>query len=143
MKIHSSESFSSPLFRGKENHEKWPSFWVPPDSLAGALPATLEAGLVREVTFGTMKEQMLIIEDSVFPCRNWNLYHFVSIEFCCSGLLLRFATIGYLGYIKPGKGEVSWSQECGSSKAVTVLVRGGNQMAWCPKTGAGKFMCVS
>lgn len=39
-----------------------------------------KAGLVREVTFGTMKEQMLIIE------------------------------------------------ECGSSKAVTVLVRGGNQM---------------
>ena len=88
MKIHSSESFSSPLFRGKENHKKWPSFWVPPDSLAGALPATLEAGLVREVTFGTMKEQMLIIEDPVFPCRNWNLYHFLSIEFwavqvCC------------------------------------------------------------
>ncbi|CAE7628453.1 CCT5 [Symbiodinium sp. KB8] len=40
-----------------------------------------KAGLVREVTFGTMKEQMLIIE------------------------------------------------ECGKSKAVTVLVRGGNQMA--------------
>lgn len=39
-----------------------------------------KAGLVREVTFGTMKEQMLIIE------------------------------------------------ECGKSKAVTVLVRGGNQM---------------
>ena len=39
-----------------------------------------KAGLVREVTFGTMKEQMLIIE------------------------------------------------ECGMSKAVTVLVRGGNQM---------------
>lgn len=31
-------------------------------------------------------------------------------------------------------------QECGSSKAVTVLVRGGNQMAWCPKTGAGESM---
>eukprot|EP00913_Durusdinium_trenchii_P025573 g24002.t1 len=42
-----------------------------------------KAGVVREVTFGTMKEQMLIIEDG---------------------------------------------KECGKSKAVTVLVRGGNQM---------------
>ena len=77
VKIHSSESFSSPIFGGKENHESWLSFWVPPDSLAGALPATLEAGLVREVTFGTMKEQMLIIEDPVFNRRSWKLYHFV------------------------------------------------------------------
>ena len=140
MKIHSSESFSSPIFGGKENHETWLSFWVPPDSLAGALPATLEAGLVREVTFGTMKEQMLIIEDPVFNRRSWKLYHFVSIEFCCSGVLLRFATIGYLGYVRKLMARHRSLQECGSSKAVTVLVRGGNQMAWCPKTGTGESM---
>ena len=137
----------------------------------------LQAGLVREVTFGTMKEQMLIIEDPnplkfersicwVEISKHWllwllgkngrkhqyltqNIHGFPSTNSMKIALRCSYRSTFHVSRIVTEtlvvchwpmcgwfmrKGTTAFDQECGSSKAVTVLVRGGNQMVGVPST---------